>query len=213
MNIDKKIMKKSSKDTKKRIMDASILLFLKKGFDNVSLSEIKEASNITSGGFYHYFESKEQLIEEVQVEYIFNHFEKVMLNIKNSSGSLKDKIKLLANYNLKYDPHAGEMKTPDKKSDIALNYYILYLESFRRSEDNRSILKNFNKELFEIYKGIIDDAKEKRELKKDLDSDKLTIFIMSLFNGAIDIGVTVPDLDMVKLYHNNIDILLNNVLE
>ncbi|RBQ23564.1 hypothetical protein ALNOE001_08420 [Candidatus Methanobinarius endosymbioticus] len=43
---DKKVMKKSSQATKKRIMDVSVSLFLEKGLDNVSLSEIKKKQAI-----------------------------------------------------------------------------------------------------------------------------------------------------------------------
>ena len=41
------------------------LLLKKKGFDNVSINEVKRESNITTGGFYHHFESKDTLIVEV----------------------------------------------------------------------------------------------------------------------------------------------------
>jgi len=53
-------------DTKSRIMETAFKLLLKKkGFDNVSINEVKRESNITTGGFYHHFESKDTLIVEV----------------------------------------------------------------------------------------------------------------------------------------------------
>ena len=52
-------------DTKSRIMETAFKLLLEKGFDNVSITEVKRESNITTGGFYHHFESKDTLIVEV----------------------------------------------------------------------------------------------------------------------------------------------------
>jgi len=51
--------------TKSRIMETTFKLVLKKGFTDVSLNEIIKASNITTGGFYHHFNSKDALLLEV----------------------------------------------------------------------------------------------------------------------------------------------------
>lgn len=48
--------------TKKRIMEFTLFLFLKKGFDNVSLRKIKQEADIASGGFYHYFKNKDSYL-------------------------------------------------------------------------------------------------------------------------------------------------------
>ncbi len=44
-------------------------LFLEKGYDKTSLSEIIEASNCSKGGFYHYYKSKEDILPQVLMEY------------------------------------------------------------------------------------------------------------------------------------------------
>ncbi|RBQ23563.1 hypothetical protein ALNOE001_08410 [Candidatus Methanobinarius endosymbioticus] len=112
-----------------------------------------------------YFESKEKLIEEV---------EKDMIAIKNSFGSFKDKIKLIADYNLRHDHHTEKMKTFDEW-DISADYYILYLESFRRNKNSESVLKKFSKDLFETYKEIVDEAKKSGEIKNDIEHIMITL--------------------------------------
>ncbi|RBQ23991.1 hypothetical protein ALNOE001_05390 [Candidatus Methanobinarius endosymbioticus] len=79
-------------DTKERIIESSLLLFLKYGGDNVSLTELKKASNITSGGLYHLFSSKEELISEVKEKFIMDYFKDVMVRIYDIEGSFKEKI-------------------------------------------------------------------------------------------------------------------------
>jgi TetR/AcrR family fatty acid metabolism transcriptional regulator len=54
--------KQQAIETKKRIFDAAIKLINKKGFENISISEICKSAKCSVGSFYHYFESKDDLI-------------------------------------------------------------------------------------------------------------------------------------------------------
>ena len=40
-------------------------LFISKGIDNVSVNDIIKELNMTKGGFYYYFKSKDELISEI----------------------------------------------------------------------------------------------------------------------------------------------------
>ena len=50
---------------KKKIVNSARKLFNRRGFDNVSLSEIMAGAGLTHGGFYSYFKSKSDLYAEV----------------------------------------------------------------------------------------------------------------------------------------------------
>jgi AcrR family transcriptional regulator len=50
------------KDKEKRIIEAGISLFAKKGYSSTSIQEIVEACGISKGAFYLYFKSKEALL-------------------------------------------------------------------------------------------------------------------------------------------------------
>src|ERR1039457_177629 len=80
-------------DTKSRIMEESFKLFLKKGFVDVSLNEIRKASNITTGGFYYHFDSKDALLVAVIEKYIFNYFNSTIRQIRDFEGTPKEKLK------------------------------------------------------------------------------------------------------------------------
>lgn len=55
-------MKKSTGNTKSRIVSAAWQLFYEQGFDNTTVDEIIRLSGTSKGSFYHYFESKDSLI-------------------------------------------------------------------------------------------------------------------------------------------------------
>jgi AcrR family transcriptional regulator len=48
--------------TKRKISMTAIKLISEKGYNNVSVNEICEASSVTKGAFYHHFKSKEDLL-------------------------------------------------------------------------------------------------------------------------------------------------------
>lgn len=50
---------------KESILNAAEALFISNGYDETSIQDILDALSLSKGGFYHYFESKIQLLEEI----------------------------------------------------------------------------------------------------------------------------------------------------
>jgi AcrR family transcriptional regulator len=49
----------------RRIVDAAVELFSRKGFDGTSVQEVVDAAEVTKGAMYHYFRSKDDLLYEI----------------------------------------------------------------------------------------------------------------------------------------------------
>ncbi len=68
--------------TKLKILKVALELFHTKGYDKTSVNAIIQAAEISKGGFYHYFASKEDLMNEISITYaekvttIFEHISK-----------------------------------------------------------------------------------------------------------------------------------------
>ena len=52
-------------ETKSRIYNAAIELMDREGFDNITIADISEAAGVSVGAFYHYFESKNDILAEI----------------------------------------------------------------------------------------------------------------------------------------------------
>ncbi len=52
----------SAKDTRERILDAALDLFIEQGFDGTSLREIAEQLGVTKAALYYHFESKDDIL-------------------------------------------------------------------------------------------------------------------------------------------------------
>ena len=55
-------MKKTSGQTKSRIVSAAWELFYQHGYENTTIDDITELSGTSKGSFYHYFSSKDNLL-------------------------------------------------------------------------------------------------------------------------------------------------------
>ena len=53
----------TQKLTKKEIIAAAIRVFRKKGYYRTSMQDLKDATGLTKGAFYHHFENKEELMK------------------------------------------------------------------------------------------------------------------------------------------------------
>lgn len=60
------LRERKKRETKKRITDEGIKLFLKKGFDNTTLDEIAAAAGISRRTFFYYFTSKDEILLSLQ---------------------------------------------------------------------------------------------------------------------------------------------------
>lgn len=73
-------MAKMSKTTRGRIVAAAWKLFYKNGYDDTTIDDIIEEAHVSKGSFYHYFESKESLIDGIS--YMFDDaYEEIIDNI------------------------------------------------------------------------------------------------------------------------------------
>lgn len=57
-------MRESTQKKRQYVIDVALKMFIEEGFDKVSVNDIIEATNLSKGTFYHYFNSKDDIINE-----------------------------------------------------------------------------------------------------------------------------------------------------
>lgn len=57
---------KYPEQTQERIVEASVKLFIEKGYEQTTIQDILDALNLSKGGLYHHFKSKEEILEAVK---------------------------------------------------------------------------------------------------------------------------------------------------
>ena len=80
---------------KNSILKAAEQLFFEKGYEQTSVQDILDALSISKGGFYHYFESKIALLEEIARQHSENTLERIRMELMTGKFSPIQKVNLL----------------------------------------------------------------------------------------------------------------------
>lgn len=63
------------------LMDAAQKLFIEKGFEATTISDIVRDANVAKGTFYHYFPSKNEMLSALRIRFTNHFIEKIQLAI------------------------------------------------------------------------------------------------------------------------------------
>lgn len=88
--IDKRHEK--SADTKDKLLRAAEALFVERGYDAVSVSDIARAAGATKGHLYYYFKNKEELFDEVLKRHLDAQREAVFGAASVAGGDIRERI-------------------------------------------------------------------------------------------------------------------------
>ncbi len=81
------MLRKNNRNTKGRIVSAAWKLFYEQGYENTTIEDIVWESETSKGSFYHYFESKDALLNSLA--YLFDEkYEQLMPNITDDMSAI-----------------------------------------------------------------------------------------------------------------------------
>lgn len=86
---------KNPKTRKSEIIDAAHRLFLTKDYENTTMQDVMNACGIAKGTIYHYFRSKEELLEAVVIDMVDSRLAEMENQLQKLDGNALEKIKKL----------------------------------------------------------------------------------------------------------------------
>ncbi|MCB8815809.1 TetR/AcrR family transcriptional regulator [Desulfosporosinus shakirovi] len=158
----------SREEKQTEIIKAAIRVFSKYGFDGAKMEYIAKEAGIGKGTVYEYFESKDGLFEEI----LKFSVEKFRIGLKESMDkgeTIEQKIMNCSSFTAQF------MNDHMEFVHIAMQVKIL-------SEDIRVHYMAVQSVIIEYYKEMVKGAKEKGELRSDLDVELATCCII----GTLD---------------------------
>ena len=199
-------------DTKSRIMETTFKLFLKKGFAYVSLNEIIKESEITTGGFYYYFDSKDTLIVEVIKKYIFNYFNFTIEQIRDFEGTHKEKLKTVILSIVGDDGIVSEATQLCEGYKIDYRtLHILLVEGIQKYDVIREHYAEFHYKMFDFIKEVVDDGVTNGIIRSDIASNELSLVIHTNLLGNILTWIGMPGISLEHIIQLNLDNLWNYI--
>ena len=156
-------------DKRRAILDAAITVFARQGFHSARVSDVAAEAGVAYGLVYHYFDSKEQMLNE-----LFSERWKLLLEasqeMQRSDASPRDKLRGVASFIIESYRHEPELMK------------VIIVEVTRAANSfGRTHLPEI-RAAYVVVGGIVSDAQETGEFRDDVDPD----FAAMLFYGAIE---------------------------
>lgn len=155
-------------DKPRRILDVALRLFQEKGFHATPVSEIIDEAGISKGLFYHYFESKNDLLRKIHNEFITKELsvaEELLTKDLPAVEKLRCLVIDIVDTVVRYRPHVT----------------VFFQERRFLSKEAFTSIKMKRDRYTEIVRIIVKEGIESGELREDVDP---VLIVYSLFGIA-----------------------------
>jgi TetR/AcrR family transcriptional regulator, fatty acid metabolism regulator protein len=183
--VDKPLTKRQEQalETKNRIYTAAIELMDREGFENITIAEISEKAGVSVGAFYHYFESKNDILAEIfhQADEYFS----TQVASGLTKGSIPDQIIGYFDHYARFNIASGVEMTQQLFSP-KIKFFI---------KEGRPMLT--------ILQDLVRRGQDKGEIRTDASPEEIVrlLFVMargvvfewSLYDGGYDLEETMHE--------------------
>lgn len=170
--------------TRENIVLAALRLFLHRGYSTVSVIDIANEIGITKGGIYHYFSSKDQLLQ-VALHYLLDRFEAKYVELLNSREPVREMVgRLLVDRPL--ESYARELLQVQPERD--LDYAHFAIDVMRQFPDIQARIEQSYMVICQVLCNRLETARKEGELHPGADCFALAVAIISIVHGQNSLG-------------------------
>jgi len=191
-------------NTKDIIVEKTLKLILDKGTTDISISEIRNSTKLTTGGIYYHFSDKQEIFEAIiqkyMIDYIKINFDEIILE-----GSSKKKIHDTLLYMLHHFIEGVKIESINEK--INYNSVLYLLTSTGYFEDELSnILLQTGKDIKIFLTNLVEEGKKQNEIRDDFSTEKITQTLLTMYMGIQSFWVTFANDNTDIMFEKNFDI-------
>ena len=191
-------------NTKDLILEKTLKLILEKGTIDISISEIRNATGITTGGIYYYFSDKNDIFESIMqkymVDYIKIDFEKITLE-----GSSKNRIHDALFHILDHFIKGVEIESINEKINYSSVILLLTPKGYAHEEVNR-IISQIEKDIKMFLAVLVEDGKRQNEIRHDFSTENIVDSLYIIYMGIQYYWLIFPNDDINSMFEKNFDI-------
>ena len=175
-----------SKETQDLIINTSFELFYEKGYNATSIPDIMKETSLSKGAFYHHFKNKHEIgkkvIENIIRKRIKERFIEPLAELNRNIPELL--LYVFTNRIKNYSEREKALGCPANNLVGEIGY---------TEQDFRVILKSLFEEWREALINAIEHGKNRREIKKDVNSSSVAISLICAFEGVRSVRKVYDD--------------------
>ncbi len=190
-------------NTKDMIVDKTLKLILEKSTIDISISEIRDATGLTTCGIYYYFSDKsdifEAILQKYMVDYIKIDFDEILLE-----GSSRDRIHDTLLYILHHYINGVEIESINEKINYQSVIYLLTSTGYAHEDVNRAISQAENN-IKMFLTGLVEDGKRQNEIRKGVSTENIVESLHTTYMGIQYLWLSLLKADFDLILEKNFD--------
>lgn len=175
--------------TQQQIIEKAFALFMTDGYKEVTLSRLLKATGLSKGGFYHYFESKEALFEQVVEQFFFGVASNEGFQPLPEKNFIENMDLFLEQKEMAFKLFAQQLGV--EQSEI--NFFMFIMHAITNLPGARQKTELFMQQEKRQLENIIALAREKGEIRDNIEPTFLAEMLMRLFDGTEMHGVLLHE--------------------
>ena len=190
-------------NTKDLIAEKTLKLILEKESIDISISEIRNYTGLTTGGIYYYFSDKSEIFEAILQKYMVDYI-KVDLDKIILEGSSKDRIHDTLLNILHHYIKGVEIESINEK--INYSSVILLLTSIGHAHhDVNRIISQTENDIKIFLTDLVEEGKRQNEISEDFSTENIVDSLHILYMGTQYYWLNFPDADIDLIFEKNFD--------
>ena len=184
--------KEQAEETRNRIYTSAIELMEENGFGNFTIEDISKRAGVSVGAFYHYFDSKNDILAEIFYR-ADDYFSTHVVNSFNNR-SIPEQIIGYFDHYAKFNVDCG-VETTQQIFNPKIKFFI---------EEGRPMM--------EMLEDLIRIGQEKNEIRRDTDVKELVRYLLSMARGIVfDWSLYDGNYDLEGKMHEYMEILVSTI--
>ena len=156
-------------DRRRQILDAAVRVFARQGFHTCRVSDIADEAGVAYGLVYHYFQSKEQVLDTLFLER-WDVLLEAIAHVDNRRGAARDKLYAVTGFIVDSYRHDPELMK------------VIIVEVTRAANSFGAAHLGKITEAYRQIQGIVEDAQRSGEFRAEISAQ----FAAMAFYGAIE---------------------------
>ena len=162
-------------DVKDKLIQASIRLFLSKGYAGASTNEIAASAGVSKGALYWYFKSKEDILGAILDLYCDGFIEEIERKVNGWSGDFVTKFKMFYKFTTEFGRDNRE---------LLLAFTVLLIEFAGSGTELEKRMKRVNNSFTLIIQKLLEDGIRDGTVGKEIDAAFYARFYASALVGS-----------------------------
>jgi len=190
---------------REEIIDRSIQLFVRKGYNGTRVEDITDATNVSKAAFYLHFTSKGELLETIVDRYETLFMDRITHAVLSSKGDFLRKIRYSHKWATDFAFH---------NRDLCVGFMTISAEMAGSGTAIENRIKAIHARYRAFIKSILELGREEGKIKDTLDIEFVTHVLNALHDGAlIEWYTNFDEVDGATLARTYIDIFLAGILK